>query len=170
MTATEEFIYHRLAWAYDLLQFPREVRRYRKIRPQLFRGLSGRILEAAVGTGRNFPFYPPGSQVVGIDLSPAMLARAQRRRATAAAPVELRRMDVTKLDFPDRSFDAAVATLLFSTLPDELHAAAMRELRRVVKPGGVIRCLEYDRPRSGTRRTCQIFELPEGQWWRAVSS
>jgi len=56
---------------------------------------SGRILEAAVGTGRNFPFYPPGSQVVGIDLSPAMLARAQRRRETAAAAVELRQMDVT---------------------------------------------------------------------------
>src|SRR5262249_17905430 len=97
MTATEEFIYHRLPWAYDLLQLPREYRRYRKIRPQIFRGLSGRILEVAVGTGRNFPFYPPGSQVVAIDQSPAMLARAQRRRAAAAAPVELRQMDVTRL-------------------------------------------------------------------------
>lgn len=119
---------------------------------------SGRILEAAVGTGRNFPFYPPGSQVVGIDLSPAMLARAQRRRETAAAAVELRQMDVTQLDFPNRSFDAAVATLLFWAL----LGAAMRELRRVVKPGGVIRCLEYDQSGRRIRRTCQIFELPEG--------
>jgi len=170
MTATEEFIYHRLAWAYDLLQLPREYSRYRKIRPQIFRGLSGRILEAAVGTGRNFPFYPPGSQVVAIDRSPAMLARAQRRRATAAAAVELRQMDVTRLDFPDRSFDAAVAALLFSTLPYDLHAAAMRELRRVVKPGGVIRCLEYNQPRRGVRRACKIFELPERGWWRVVSN
>ena len=62
--------YQRIAWAYDLLDLPFEYGRYRKIRPLLFRGLSGRILEAGVGTGRNFPFYPPGSEVVGIDLSP----------------------------------------------------------------------------------------------------
>ena len=75
--------YQRIAWAYDLLDLPFEYGRYRKIRPLLFRGLSGRILEAGVGTGRNFPFYPPGSEVVGIDLSPAMLARAER-----AVPLE----------------------------------------------------------------------------------
>src|SRR5437667_5264754 len=96
--------YQRIAWAYDLLDLPFEYGRYRKIRPQMFRGMSGRILDAGVGTGRNFPFYPPGSVVVGIDLSPAMLARAERRRATAAAArVELRAMDVTGLDFPDHS-------------------------------------------------------------------
>ena len=152
--------YQRIAWAYDLLSFPFEYIRYRKLRPQLFRGLSGRILEAGVGTGRNFPFYPPGAQVVGIDLSPAMLARAQRRRSTAAAPVELRQMDVTRLDFPDRSFDAAVATLLLSALPADVQTAARRELRRVVKPGGVIRCLEYFEPRRGLqRRICRIFNF-----------
>ena len=43
-------------------------------------------------------------------------------------------MDVTRLSFPDRSFDAAVATFLFCTLPDELQVAGMRELGRVVKP------------------------------------
>jgi ubiquinone/menaquinone biosynthesis C-methylase UbiE len=99
--------YERIAWAYDLLDLPIEYGRYRKIRPLLFRGLSGRILEAGVGTGRNFPFYPPGSEVVGIDLSPAMLARAERRRPMAATKVELRQMDVTRLSFPGRSFDAA---------------------------------------------------------------
>jgi ubiquinone/menaquinone biosynthesis C-methylase UbiE len=113
--------YERIAWVYDLLDLPFEYGRYRKIRPLLFWGLSGRILEAGVGTGRNFPFYPRGSEVVGIDLSPAMLARAERRRPTAATKVELRQMDVTRLNFPDRSFDAAVATFLFCTLPDELQ-------------------------------------------------
>jgi SAM-dependent methyltransferase len=111
--------YQRIAWAYDLLDLPFEYGRYRKIRPLLFRGLSGRILEAGVGTGRNFPFYPPDSEIVGIDLSPAMLARAERRRRAAATTVELRQMDVTELNFADRSFDAAVATFLFCTLPDE---------------------------------------------------
>jgi ubiquinone/menaquinone biosynthesis C-methylase UbiE len=156
--------YQRIAWAYDLLDFPFEHGRYRKIRPQMFRGVSGRILDAGVGTGRNFPFYPPGSQVVGIDLSPAMLARAERRRSTAAAPVELRRMDVTRLDFPDRSFDAAVATFLFCTLPDELQVAGMRELGRVVKPGGIIRCLEYTRPSGGFRRAMTRVWEPWVYW------
>jgi ubiquinone/menaquinone biosynthesis C-methylase UbiE len=156
--------YQRIAWAYDLLDLPFEYGRYRKIRPQLFRGLSGRILDAGVGTGRNFPFYPPGSAVVGIDLSPAMLARAERRRHTAAAPVELRQMDVTRLDFPDRSFDAAVATFLFCTLPDELQVAAMRELGRVVKPGGIIRCLEYTRPSGGLRRAMLRLWEPWVYW------
>jgi ubiquinone/menaquinone biosynthesis C-methylase UbiE len=156
--------YQRIAWVYDLLDLPFEYGRYRKIRPLLFQGLAGRILEAGVGTGRNFPFYPPGSQVVGIDVSPAMLARAERRRHSAATTVELRQMDVTRLVFPDRSFDAAVATFLFCTLPDELQVAGMRELGRVVKPGGIIRCLEYTRPRSGLRRAMTHLWEPWVSW------
>lgn len=156
--------YQRIAWAYDLLDLPFEYGRYRKIRPQMFQGLSGRILDAGVGTGRNFPFYPPSSEVVGIDLSPAMLARAERRRHTAAAPVALRQMDVTRLDFPDRSFDAAVATFLFCVLPDELQVTGMLELRRVVKPGGIIRCLEYTRPSSGFRRVMTRLWEPWVHW------
>jgi demethylmenaquinone methyltransferase/2-methoxy-6-polyprenyl-1,4-benzoquinol methylase len=156
--------YQRIAWAYDWLDLPFEYGRYRKIRPQMFHGLSGRILDAGVGTGRNFPFYPPGSDVVGIDLSPAMLARAERRQHTAATTVELRRMDVTHLDFPDRSFDAAVATFLFCTLPDTLQVAAMRELGRVVKPGGIVRCLEYTRPSGGLRRVMTRLWEPWVYW------
>jgi ubiquinone/menaquinone biosynthesis C-methylase UbiE len=159
MTLSNFDRYQRIAWAYDLLDLPFEYGRYRKIRPQIFSGLSGRILDAGVGTGRNFPFYPPGSEIVGIDLSPAMLARAERRRPLATTTVELRQMDVTRLAFPDRSFDAAVATFLFCTLPDELQVAGMRELGRVVKPGGIIRCLEYTSPSGGFRRaTTRLWE------------
>src|SRR2546423_350187 len=89
--------YQRIAPLYDLLDLPFERGRYRHIRPLLFDGLSGRILDAGVGTGRNFPFYPAGASVLGIDLSPAMLGRAERRRAGSAATVELRQMDVTAL-------------------------------------------------------------------------
>ena len=73
--------YQRIAPLYDLLDLPFERGRYRRVRPLLFEGLSGHILDAGVGTGRNFPFYPAGATVLGIDLSPAMLARAERRRA-----------------------------------------------------------------------------------------
>jgi ubiquinone/menaquinone biosynthesis C-methylase UbiE len=166
MTLSNFDRYQRIAWAYDLLDFPFEYGRYRKIRPQMFRNLSGRILDAGVGTGRNFPFYPRGSQVVGIDLSPAMLALAERRRltATATATVELREMDVTALDFPDRCFDGAVAAFLFCTLSDEVQVAGMRELGRVVKPGGIIRCLEYTRPSAGLRRAMTRFWDPWVYW------
>src|SRR3974377_1876887 len=93
--------YERIAWVYDLLDLPFEYARYRKIRPLLFHGLSGRVLDAGVGTGRNFPFYPPGSEVVGIDLSPAMLARAERRLPMARAKVQLLKMDAPPLGSPD---------------------------------------------------------------------
>jgi ubiquinone/menaquinone biosynthesis C-methylase UbiE len=156
--------YQRIAWAYDLLDLPFEYSRYRKIRPQLFCGLSGRILDAGVGTGRNFPFYPANSEVVGIDFSPAMLARAKRRLPAASTNVELQLMDVTRLDFPDRYFDAAVATFLFCVLPDELQVVGMRELARVVKPGGIIRCLEYTRPSGGIRRAMTRLWEPWVYW------
>jgi ubiquinone/menaquinone biosynthesis C-methylase UbiE len=156
--------YQRIAPLYDLLDWPFERFRYRNIRPLLFAGLSGRILDAGVGTGRNFPFYPAGSRVVGIDLSPAMLARAAARLADAATTVELRQMDVLEIDFPDRSFDAAIATFLFCVLPDEHQAAALRELGRVVKPGGTIRMLEYTRPRGAVRRVAARMWEPWMRW------
>src|SRR5215208_6601814 len=105
--------YQRIARLYDFVDFPFEFGRYRRIRPLMFAGLSGRILDAGVGTGRNFPFYPAGSNVVGIDLSPAMLMRARQRSKVESVAMELREMDVASLDFPNDSFDAAVATFLF---------------------------------------------------------
>src|SRR5215469_16850009 len=71
--------YQRIAPVYDLLDLPFERRRYRALRPLLFRGLAGRLLDAGIGTGRNCEFYPPDSVVSGIDISPAMLTRARQR-------------------------------------------------------------------------------------------
>jgi len=143
--------YERIAPLYDLLDLPFEYSRYRKIRPLLFQGLKGRVLDAGIGTGRNIQFYPTEAQVVGIDISPAMLARAERRRLSLGADVELHQMDVTRLAFEDQSFAAAVATFLFCVLPDDLQVAALREIGRVVKSGGTIRLLEYVRPRGAMR-------------------
>jgi ubiquinone/menaquinone biosynthesis C-methylase UbiE len=156
--------YHRIAPFYDFIDRPFEGRRYRPLRPLMFQGLSGRILDAGVGTGRNFPFYPPDATVVGIDISPAMLARAERRLNEAAAPVELLGMDVTRLDFPDGSFDAAVATFLFCVLSDELQVPGLRELGRVVKPGGTIRLLEYVRPSGAWRHFLAGLWAPWIAW------
>lgn len=143
--------YQRIAPLYDLLDLPFEHGRYRHIRPGLFAGLSGRILDAGVGTGRNISYYPPDAEVVGIDLSPAMLGRADRRARTLGRKVDLHQMDVTRLAFPARSFDGAVASFLFCVLPNELQVPALREIERVLKPGGTLRLLEYVRPMGAYR-------------------
>ncbi|HTO84042.1 MAG TPA: class I SAM-dependent methyltransferase [Methylomirabilota bacterium] len=156
--------YDRIAPLYDLLDLPFERSRYRALRPLMFQGLGGRLLDAGVGTGRNCAYYPPGAIVFGIDTSPAMLARARRRCPTVAVAGRLCRMDVTALTFPTASFDAAVATFLFCVLPDQLQVPALRELGRVVKPGGLIRLLEYVRPRGTLRRLVSRLWQPWIAW------
>ncbi len=156
--------YQRIAPFYDLLDLPCEHRRYRGLRPLLFEGMAGRILDAGVGTGRNFPFYPIGATVIGIDVSPAMLARARQRLGQTHARVELREIDVTHLEFPDRHFDDAVATFLFCVLPDELQTPALAEIMRVLKPGGILRLLEYTRPTAPFRRAITKLWEPWVHW------
>ena len=156
--------YQRIAPLYDLLDLPFEYGCYRRIRPLLFQDLSGRILDAGVGTGRNFPFYPSGSRVVGIDLSPAMLARAKRKTDLSTASIELKEMSVAALGLQDSFFDAAVATFLFCVLPDVLQVVALRELGRVVKPGGLIRMLNYVRPRGAVRGAIAKLWQPCVAW------
>ena len=136
-------VYNRIARIYDVLDLPFEYGRYRPIRQNMFNGLTGRILDAGTGTGRNMIFYPRGAEVIGIDLSRAMLARAEKRRKRLQKKVDLLEMDVLRTTFPDDHFDAAVATFLFCVLEPEDQLPALRELHRVVRPEGEIRILEY---------------------------
>lgn len=156
--------YQRIAPFYDLLDLPFERLRYEAIRPLLFRDMGGRLLDAGVGTGRNCAFYPKGAIVSGIDLSPAMLERARRRCPELAVGGRLHRMDVTALAFPNASFDAAASSFLFCVLPDRLQEPALRELGRVVKPGGIIRLLEYVRPKGRFRRCASYVWEPWVRW------
>lgn len=156
--------YERIAPFYDLLDLPFERRRYRTLRPLLFQGMTGQLLDAGIGTGRNCEFYPPAAIVSGIDISPAMLARAKDRCPTLAEGGRLYEMDVTALKFPSDTFDAAVSSFLFCVLPDILQQPALRELGRVVKPGGVIRLMEYVRPRGKLRRIIAHIWEPWIRW------
>ncbi|MCK5274251.1 MAG: class I SAM-dependent methyltransferase [Alphaproteobacteria bacterium] len=136
-------MYRSIARLYDLLDLPFERGRYAPIRPVMFAGLSGRLLDAGVGTGRNMAFYPPNAQVTGVDLSPAMLSRAGARREQLGVEVELLERDICDTRLPEGHFDAAVATFLFCVLDDSLQLPALKELSRIVRPGGEIRILEY---------------------------
>jgi ubiquinone/menaquinone biosynthesis C-methylase UbiE len=103
----------------------------------------GNVLEIAVGTGRNMPFYPQEVRLTGIDLSPAMLAVARQRANRLGRAVDLRVGDAQALDFLDASFDTVVCTLSLCTIPDDRRAVA--ETVRVLRPGGRLLLLEHVR-------------------------
>lgn len=102
---------------------------------------TGRVLDVAVGTGRNLPFYAPDVTLTGVELSPAMLAVAQERAAGLGLAVDLRVGDAQRLPFGDATFDTAVCALSLCTIPDP--AAALREMRRVLVPGGRLLLLDH---------------------------
>jgi ubiquinone/menaquinone biosynthesis C-methylase UbiE len=103
----------------------------------------GEVLEIAVGTGRNLPFYPGDVRLTGIELSPKMLDVAHRRARELGRGADLRPGDAQNLPFPDSSFDTVVATLALCTIPDERQAVA--EAARVLRPGGRLLLLEHVR-------------------------
>ncbi|MDQ3223097.1 MAG: class I SAM-dependent methyltransferase [Gemmatimonadota bacterium] len=104
-------------------------------------GATGQVLEVAIGTGRNLPFYPPGAQLTGVDLSPKMLDRARARAETLARSVDLQLGDAQQLTFPDATFDTVVATLSVCSVPDD--QAAVAEMALVLRPGGRLVLLDH---------------------------
>ena len=153
-------VYRRIAPYYDFLDGSFERKRYAPIRGTLFAGLSGRILDAGIGTGCNIPYYPAGAEVVGIDLSQAMLAQARARRDGLGSAVPFAAMDVLRTAFPDSSFDAVVASFVFCVLRPDQQQAALTELGRILKPGGEIRLLDY----TWSKRPWRRFVM--GLWGR----
>lgn len=116
---------------------------------------SGRVLEVAVGTGRNLAYYPEQVDLTGIELSPAMLERAAARAQTHPSPVDLRLGDAQHLTFPDARFDTVVATLALCSIPDD--RAAVAEMARVLRPGG--RLILLDHVASHTRGVRAVQRL-----------
>jgi ubiquinone/menaquinone biosynthesis C-methylase UbiE len=103
----------------------------------------GEVLEIAIGTGRNLPFYPADVRLTGIELSPKMLDIARRRADEGGIEADLRVGDAQNLPFPDVSFDMVVATLALCTITDDRRAVA--EAARVLRPGGRLLLLEHVR-------------------------
>ncbi|MEV4714833.1 methyltransferase domain-containing protein [Micromonospora sp. NPDC049374] len=101
----------------------------------------GRVLEVAIGTGRNLPYYPQDATVVGVDLSPAMLDIARRRAADLGRAVDLREGDAEELPFAPASFDTVVCTLSLCSIPHP--ARAIDDMKRVLVPGGRLLLLDH---------------------------
>jgi ubiquinone/menaquinone biosynthesis C-methylase UbiE len=104
---------------------------------------AGDVLEVAVGTGRNLPFYPDGVRLTAIEFSPAMLELARQRARDLGREADLRAGDAERLQFEDGSFDTVVCTYGLCTIPDD--RSAVLEMARVLRPSGRLLLAEHVR-------------------------
>lgn len=134
-TAYIEWVYNFYACVYDVV-FERFFAQGRRSAVAAIGARPGeRILEVGVGTGACIPLFPPGVHFTGIDLSQGMLDEAHEKAAKEGwKNVHLMKMDATKLDFPDDSFDAVLAAYFITTVPDP--RAVVQEMKRVCRRGG----------------------------------
>ena len=133
----------------DLVMRQSQLEKYRR---EVVAAASGRVLEVGVGSGLNFPLY--GKQVenvFGIDPSPRLLAIARRRADAAGVNAELLQGSATEIPVADNMIDTVVMTWTLCSIGDPL--AALREMRRVLKPGGKLLFVEHGlSPEPGVKR------------------
>ena len=135
--------YDRFARWYDCVEGLPNLLGVSRLRRRLLRRATGKILEVAVGTGKNLAYYPRDCRIIAGDLSNEMLNIARRRAVKLAIHVSFLVGDGGTLPFEDRSFDAVVSSLSTCTFPDPL--AALKEMHRVCRPEGRILLLEHGR-------------------------
>lgn len=135
--------YDSFARWYDLVEGVPDLLGVRKLRRSLLRRASGKVLEVAVGTGKNLPYYPRGCRIIAVDLSREMLKVARARAAKLSLDVSFLQADAEVLPFRDKSFDAVVSSLTTCTFPNPV--IALREMARVCRTGGKILLLEHGR-------------------------
>ena len=136
--------YDRIAGIYDLYTAPMDAMGGSKARARLFGRASGKVLELGIGTGANLAFYPPDLDLTGIDISPRMLQRAQRRANRLGRAVSLEVGDIERLPYSDSSFDTVTAACVFCSVADPVRG--LREAARVTRRGGQILLYEHVRP------------------------
>jgi SAM-dependent methyltransferase len=126
----------------------------RELRRRLLAGLRGRVVEVGCGDGRAFEHYPPEVEhVLAVEPDPAAREAAAARAREAAVPIEVVDGSAGALPAGDGAFDAAVLVWVLCSVPDP--AAALRELRRVLVPGGELRFYEHVRSANAAFRALQ---------------
>jgi len=112
------------------------------LRRRVCEGLKGDVVEIGFGSGHNIPFYPPEvTRVAAVDPAEVGWKLADKRLRATSVPVQWSGLDGQSLPFPDHSYDAALSTWTLCTVPDA--AATLREIRRVLKPGGTLHFVEH---------------------------
>jgi ubiquinone/menaquinone biosynthesis C-methylase UbiE len=106
-----------------------------------------RLLIVGAGTGLDLDFLMPSQRLTAVDISPGMLAKLQARARTLGLVVEARVMDGEKLAFADGEFDAVVLHLILAVIPDPV--ACLKEVERVLKPGGRVVVFDKFLPDAG---------------------
>lgn len=135
--------YQRISPFYNVMEILPE-RRYISWREELWSLVKGpEVLEVGVGTGKNIAFFPDGVKVTGVDLTQGMLEQARNRAAILKRDATLLLGDAQSLEFPDAAFDTVIATFVFCSVADPVQG--LREVSRVVKPGGQVLLLEHVR-------------------------
>ena len=112
-----------------------------RLRRQLVPLASGRVLEIGVGSGLNLPFYTQGVQVTGVDPSLELQHYAREMAGQAQLDVEFLAVSAEAIPLADQTFDTAVVTWSLCTIPDP--NAALREVRRLLKPKGKLIFIEH---------------------------
>src|SRR5713226_8177404 len=130
---------------------------------------TGRVLEAAIGTGLNFAHYPDEVQLTGVEWSPAMLDIARRRAGQMGRPADLRHGDAQALEFPAGSFDTVVCTFSLCAIPDD--RAAVAEMARVLRPGGLLLLADHVEaspwPARAAQALIEVVSVPaQGEHFR----
>ncbi|EWG11336.1 class I SAM-dependent methyltransferase [Cytobacillus firmus] len=126
---------------YDLAMQPLEKRKFQKIRSEILTMAAGRVLEIGAGTGINFPLYKKAERVDAIEPNQAMIEKSLTRRNEASVPIHIHEQSAEQLEFADNTFDSAVATLVFCSIPNPEQALA--EIKRVCKPQAKILFFEH---------------------------
>lgn len=117
--------------------------RFGAAKQRLFARLTGRCLMVAVGTGQDLQHLPAGLELVAIDISSGMLARAREPASTYRGGLHLLQTDVERLPFDDRTFDTAVTICTFCSVADPVRGLC--EIRRVLRPEGRLLLFEHVR-------------------------
>ncbi len=126
----------------------------RELRRRVLDGLTGRVLEVGSGDGRSFEHYPDGVEhLLAVEPDATARSAALERARAAAVPIEVVDGDAESLPAADGSVDAVVVMGLLCSVPDP--GAALRELRRVLRPGGELRFWEHVRSEHAAFRAVQ---------------
>lgn len=124
------------------MEKPVEILKFSNLREKAHTFLKGKVLEVGIGTGKNMLYYPDDIEVVGIDFSKGMLAKAQLKiNKLTLSNVSLLEMDIENMKFEDESFDTVLSVFVFCTVPRPI--IGLHEVYRVLKPGGKAVFIEH---------------------------